>query len=225
VKKKILIVEDEVEIVNLIKNRLNENLFEIDIALDGREAMNYILSNNYDLVILDIMLPKVNGMDICSHLHKHKPSTFIFVISALSSEAEKIKAYEMGADSYTIKPFSPKVLASEVTALFRRCHVYQHVVQKNEISLDEDFSTLTIDGHNLQLTPSEYLIFSTLFENRRAPFSRLDLASLIYEYGQGDISERGIDSHIAHIRKKLEPFDQKNLIETVRGKGYVINAH
>lgn len=223
-KKKILIVEDEYEIVCLIKNRLDPELFIVDYALDGREAMDFILANQYDLVILDIMLPKVNGLEVCRYLHRHAPSTFIFIISALAGESQKIEAYEMGADSYIAKPFSPRVLASEVMALLRRCNSYQHVVRHNEISLEDDFFRLRINGHVLQLTPSEYLIFSTLFENRRSPFSRLDLASLIYEHGQGDISERGIDSHVAHIRKKLHPFDQKDLIETVRGKGYVINA-
>ena len=224
-KKKILIVEDEFDIVCLIKNRLSEDLFEVDFTLDGREAMDLILDKTYDLVILDIMLPKVNGLEICDYIHKHMPSTFIFIISALNSEKEKIKSYEMGADSYTNKPFSPKVLASEITALFRRHTIYNHVVNKSEIFLDEDYFRITINGHSLQFTPSEYLIFSTLFENRRSPFSRLDLTGLIYDQGQGDISERGIDSHIAHIRKKLEPFSQKALIETVRGKGYVINEY
>lgn len=224
-KKKVLIVEDEYEIVCLIKNRLNEDLFEVGFALDGQEAMDLLLANTYDLVILDIMLPKINGLEICNYIHKHMPSSFIFIISALNSEKEKVKAYELGADSYTNKPFSPKVLVSEITALFRRHTSYHQVVNHSEIFLDEDYFRLSINGHNLQLTPSEYLIFSTLFENRRAPFSRLDLSSLIYEQSHGDISERGIDSHIAQIRKKLEPFDQKNLIQTVRGKGYVINEY
>jgi len=224
-KKKILIVEDELDIVRLIKNRLHPELFEVDYALDGREALDFILTTNYDLVILDIMLPKINGFEICSYLHKNAVATFIFVISALTEDAQKVKAYELGADSYISKPFSPKVLASEIMALFRRCHAYKDITKKNNITLDDDYFRLWINGCELQLTPSEYLIFSTLFENRHLPFSRLDLATLIYEYDQGQISERGIDSHIAHIRKKLLPFEKQTLIETVRGKGYVINAH
>jgi DNA-binding response OmpR family regulator len=224
-KKKLLIVEDEIDIVRLIENRLDTDLFTIDFALDGRQAMDCILTNTYDLVTLDIMLPKVDGMKICSHLHRYMPSAFIIVISALTGESQKIKAYEMGADCYIPKPFSPRVLASRIMAFFRRSQTPEHVVQHHAISLKDDYFQLEIDGHSLQLTPSEYLIFTTLFRNRRMAFSRLDLAALIYEHGQGEIGERGIDSHIAHIRKKLQPFGQKELIETVRGKGYVINAH
>ncbi len=223
-KKRILIVEDEIEIITLIQNRLSEDLFIIDFALDGKEAMDYFLGQTYDLVILDIMLPTVNGLEICTHLHKNYPKTFIFIMSALISESHQIKAFDLGADSYISKPFSPRVLVSEVMALFRRCNIYNDVVAQNEITLKDDFFQVVINGHILQLTPSEYLIFSTLFENRRLPFSRMDLSSLIYDYGQGEISERGIDSHIAHIRKKLHRFKQKDLIKTVHGKGYVINA-
>lgn len=223
--KKILIVEDEFDIVHLIKNRLNAELFEIDFALDGRSAMDRILETTYDLVILDIMLPKINGLEICNYLHRHSPSSFIIIISALSRDAEIINAYEMGADSYISKPFSPRVLASEIMALFRRCNIYKQVVHKSEISLEQEYFRLRIDGHTLQLTPSEYLIFSTLFENQKRSFSRLDLVSLIYEQGQGNLTERSIDSHVAHIRKKLRPFNHSTLIETVRGRGYVINAH
>jgi len=164
-------------------------------------------------------------MDICNYLHKNATSTFIFIISALGSEEQKIKAFEMGADSYINKPFSPKVLASEIMALFRRCNTHKQMIDKSEITLDEDYFQVNINGHTLQLTPGEFLIFSTLFENKHMPFSRFDLVTLIYESGQGEISERGIDSHIAHIRKKLEPYKYKELIETVRGKGYVINGH
>lgn len=223
-KKRILIVEDEVEIITLIQNRLSPDLFIIDSATDGQEAMDHIIKKTYDLVILDIMLPKVNGLEICTYIHKRHTKTFIFIMSALTSESQKIKAFDLGADSYISKPFSPRVLVSEVRALFRRCATYDEVVQENEISLKDDFFQVIINGHTLQLTPSEYLIFSTLFENRCLPFSRTDLSTLIYDYGQGEISERGIDSHIAHIRKKLHAFEQKSLIKTVHGKGYVINA-
>jgi DNA-binding response OmpR family regulator len=223
-KKRILIVEDEVDIITLIQNRLNTDLFTIDSALDGQEAMDYLLSQTYDLVLLDIMLPKVNGLEICRYIHKYHPKAFIFIMSALTKESQKIKAFELGADSYICKPFSPRVLVSEVMALFRRFNTYEHVVLHNEITLKENFYQLVINGHILQLTPSEYLIFTTLFKNRHYTFSRAELSSLIYDYGQGEISERGIDSHISHIRKKLHRFEQKNLIETVHGKGYVINA-
>lgn len=223
-KKRILIVEDELDIVRLIQHRLNPDLFEIDFSLDGQCAMDRLIESSYHLVILDIMLPKVDGLSICNFIHKNAPQTFIFIISALGQDSDKIAAYEMGADMYICKPFSPKVFATEIMALFRRCNVYQKIIGGNEILLDEKRFKLAIDGHDLQLTPSEYLIFKTLYQNKKQSFSRSDLVALIYDEGQGNLCERSIDSHIAHIRKKLEPFDQSRLIETVRGKGYAIHA-
>lgn len=224
-RKKVLIVEDENDIVHLIRNRLDAELFDVDTAGDGQQAMEKILAQTFDLVILDIMLPKIDGLQICSHLHRYAPGSFIMIISALSQESDKIRAYELGADSYVSKPFSPKVLASEIMALFRRGNRYDALVQHREIMLIPERFSLGVDGHTIQLTPSEFLIFETLFNHRRQSFTRADLAEVIYDNALGELSERSIDSHIAHIRKKFEPLQLEGLIETVRGRGYAIDVH
>lgn len=223
-KKNILIVEDEEAIVNLIKNRLNSDIYNIDVALDGNDALLKISSNTYDLITLDIMLPFVDGFEICKKLRQKSKQTLVIMISALDTMEFKSKGYDIGIDDYIAKPFSAKELAIKIQSQLRRREEISSlkIEQLSNIILDEESKEIIINGFTIEFTPSEYLILSTLILNKNRVYSRADLVQLIYDNYFGEIDEQGINSHIYHIREKVKQFYDKDIIKTVRGMGYKI---
>jgi len=223
-KKRILIVEDEESIVGFIAKRLDDSMYDIDIAYDGREAMAKVASNTYDLVTLDIMLPYVDGFEICTLLRQQSKQTLVIMVSALDTLAFKSKGYACGVDDYIAKPFSAKELAIKITALLRRQAEQHssHTPQLSHVILNEESREILVNGHALEWTPSEYLILSTMILYPNRVYSRQELAALIYDHYLGEIDEQGINSHIYHIREKVKQVYDKDIIKTVRGAGYKI---
>ena len=226
-KKKLLIIEDETAIADLIIQRFQSSLYDVDIASDGREALVMLSTKHYDLATVDIMLPHIDGLTLCKKFRELSPQTFLIIISALDEEQSKLAAYANGADDYMSKPFSPKELLAKVESHFRREDT-ANATQSNFIQnllLDDEKKEIKINGFNLSVTPSEYLLLFTLIKNPQKLFSREELSYLIYENSLGEIDSRGIDAHISHIRKKIKKFDAIEYIKTVHGQGYILNEH
>jgi DNA-binding response OmpR family regulator len=223
-KKNILIVEDEETIVNFIKNRLSSDIYNVDIALDGKIATSKINSNSYDLITLDIMLPFVDGFEICKTIRKKSKKTLVIMVSALDTIEFKSKGYETGIDDYIAKPFSAKELAMKITAMLKRIEEISNAKTQSvhNIMLNEDLKEIIVNGFSIDFTPSEYLILSVLINNKNRVYSRSDLAQLIYDNYFGEIDEQGINSHIYHIREKVKQFYDTDIIKTIRGMGYKI---
>lgn len=226
-KYKILIVEDEHEISGLISRRLDAHFYDVDFAKDGREALIKIASKEYDLITLDLMIPHIDGFEICQEVRKRYKDTLIIVVSALETEEDKINAYKLGADDYVCKPFSPQELGMKIKVLLKRRYELQADTLQiaNDISLDIGSQQVRVLGTLVDFTPSEFVIFNTLFAYPKKVFSRLDLAQIIYDNYLGSISEKHIDSHIYRIRKKLAAYDKKDIIKTIHGVGFIINEH
>ena len=226
-KKRVLIIEDEKAIADLIVQRFQTSLYDVDVASDGREALALLSTNQYDLATVDIMLPYIDGITLCKKFREHSPQTFLILVSALDEEETKLKGYSYGADDYITKPFSPKELLAKVTSHFRRADTLtsQTSIITQNILLENDKKEIKINGYKLPLTPSEYLLIFTLLTHPKKLFSREELSYLIYENNLGEIDSRGIDSHISHIRKKIKKFDTIEYIKTVHGQGYIINEH
>ncbi len=226
-KKRLLIIEDEKAISDLIIQRFESSLYDVDVASDGREALTLLCTNKYDLATVDIMLPHVDGLTLCKKFREHSPQTFIIILSALDEEETKLKGYTFGADDYISKPFSPKELLAKVESHFRRHDTLTSQQSKitQNLLLDDNKKEIKINGFHLPLTPSEYLLFFTLLNNPKRLFSREELSYLIYENNLGEIDSRGIDSHISHIRKKIKNIDSLEYIKTVHRQGYIINEH
>jgi len=224
VKKSILIVEDEETIVDFIKKRLNSDIYNVDIAYDGKQAMSKITSNSYDLITLDVMLPYVDGFEICEEIRKKSKKTIIIMLSALDTIDFKTKGYDKGIDDYIAKPFSPKELAMKIQSLLKRREEISSLQSKSiyNIILNENTKEIIVNGYKIDFTPSEYLILSILIINKNRVYSRQELSELIYENYFGEIDEQGINSHIYHIREKVKLFYDKDIIKTVRGMGYKI---
>jgi len=226
-KKRVLIIEDEKAIVDLIMQRLKSTLYDVDVALDGREALILFEKNHYDLATIDIMLPYIDGLTLCKKFRERSPQTYLIVVSALDEEETKLQGYTFGADDYMTKPFSPKELLAKIESYFRRCDTLRSQVSKivQNILIDDEKKEIKINGFSLMLTPSEYLLFYILVKNPKKLFSREELSWLIYENNFGEIDSRGIDSHISHIRKKIKQFDTTEYIKTVHGQGYIIHEY
>ena len=226
-KYNVLIVEDEPEIVKLIENRLDTEKFNVTIAMDGEIALDYIETNHYDLLTLDIMLPHVDGLTLCSSTRQKHKDSLILVISALDTLEQKEKAYMLGADDYIPKPFSPKLVALKIESLLRRrvemlnaplpCHA--------NIQHDDNLKQFYVHGHPLMLTVSEYTIFKILFETPKKVFSKEELSQILYNEDIGNIDKDGIGTHIYQIRKKIALQSKDNIIQTVRNVGYTLYEH
>ena len=221
---KILIVEDEPDIVRLIQNRLKSEKFDVTIAMDGKEALDYIVSNHYDLVTLDIMLPHVDGLTLCENVRKCHKDSLILIISALDTVEQKEKAYLLGADDYIPKPFSPKLVALKIESLLKRRVEILNATLPFYVNIQQDteLKQFYIQGHPLLLTLSEYTIFKILFETPKKVFSKEELSQILYNEDIGNIDKEGIGTHIYQLRKKIALISEDNIIKTIRNVGYTL---
>ncbi|KAB7705926.1 response regulator [Bacillus aerolatus] len=227
--KKILVVDDEQSIVTLIKYNLEQTGYEVITAFDGEEAMEKALGEQPDLIVLDWMLPRLDGMEVCKELRQQKVTTPILMLTAKDEEFDKVLGLELGADDYMTKPFSPRELLARVKAILRRL---QHVPKQEETnSQEEGFTVLDIQifpekyeayfrGDLLDLTPKEFELLLYLMENKGRVLTRDQLLSAVWKYDfAGDT--RIVDVHISHLREKIEENTRKpEYIKTIRGLGY-----
>lgn len=223
-KYKILIVEDETDIVKLIQNRLDSELFDVTIAMDGAEALRLIETKHYDLVTLDIMLPHVDGLTLCENVRQRHKDSLILIISALDTIERKEKAYALGADDYIDKPFSPKLVALKIESLLKRRVelTTASLASFENLQHDENLKHFLIEGKRLALTFSEYTILKILFESPKKVFSKEELSQILYNEDIGNIDKEGIGTHIYQVRKKIASLSDDNVIKTIRSVGYTL---
>jgi len=224
-KYKVLIVEDEPDIVKLIQNRLDKEKFEVSVALNGEEALTLIQKYHFDVLTLDIMLPYINGLTLCEKVRQEHKDSLILIISALDTIEKKEKAYELGADDYIDKPFSPKLVALKILSLLKRREELAHISFKSSKTLqhDEDLKLFLINGKKLTLTVSEYTILKILFKTPKRVFSKEELSQILYNDNIGTIDKNGIGTHIYQIRKKMALLGEDDMIKTIRSLGYTIH--
>jgi DNA-binding response OmpR family regulator len=218
----ILIVEDEPELVSVLKSYLEQAKFQVFTAYRGDTGLQIWEERQPDLVILDLNLPGMDGLDIARHIRRQR-HTPIIMLTARVEETDQLIGLELGADDYITKPFSPRVVVAKVRAVLRRREVGQEtsqVVKVLDVEIDQQAHSASRQGTTLDLTPTEFSLLVTLAEQPGRVFSRFQLL----EATQGSAYEgyeRTIDAHIKNLRAKLEP-DPKNpkYIETVFGVGY-----
>ena len=222
---KILIVDDEISIRELIKFNLEKAGFSVLESGDGNEALYLVKSHRPELLILDLMLPGLDGLEVCRNIKSNRDTAGIPIImlTAKSDEIEKIIGLEMGADDYLTKPFSPRELVARIKAVLRRSQMT--TVQEGELSLGKlkmNFSRYEVflGSEKLELTPKEYELLKLFVTNIGKVFSREKLLEKVWGYEYfGDT--RTVDVHVRHIRAKLEQDPEiAEAIETVRGVGY-----
>lgn len=222
-KDTILVVEDEYDIRELLKEFLTEAGYDVVTAEDALEALEKFKSFNYNLIILDIMLPKIDGYVLCEIIRKES-NVPIIMLTALDSEENQLKGFDLNIDDYITKPFSMKVFLKRVEAVLRRekkilddTIIPQEINYKN-IKVDTDAFLVFVNGNKIDLTIKEYELLITLLKNRGKVLSRENLLSTIWGYDYYNDS-RVIDTHIKNLRKKLN----LDFIETIRGVGYGVD--
>ena len=228
-RHKILIVEDEPEIVRLIRNRLDATLYDVTIAYCGDEALDLIQTKHFDLLSLDIMLPSVDGLTLCDEVRKLHKDSLIIIVSALDLEEQKEKAYLLGADDYIPKPFSPKLVALKIASLLnRRSEMNQNSqkiepIKKETLQHHKDLKRFYIENRALILTLSEYTILEELYTTPKKLFSKEELSQILYNKNIGNIDKKGIGTHIYQLRKKIAKYTNEEIIKTVRNMGYTLH--
>lgn len=224
---KILVVDDEEHIVELIKFNLESNGYEIITATDGKEAYEKAITETPDLILLDIMLPILDGIEVCKKLKKEKNTEDIPVImlTAKGEETDKVLGLEIGADDYITKPFGIRELIARIKAVLRRSSTSQsqqedlEIIKIDNIIINIERHEVSVDDEVKELTLKEFELLKVLAENRGKVLSRNYLLDKIWGYDfYGET--RTVDVHIRHLRKKLN--DKNHLIETIRGVGYKI---
>ena len=221
---KLLIVDDEQKIREVIREYSEFNGHEVDEAADGMTAVGLCKLNDYDLIILDVMMPKLDGFSACKEIKKLKDIPVI-MLSARSEEYDKLFGFELGIDDYVVKPFSPKELMARINAvLMRRSRQIPNPSGTQTfagLSVNIAARTVYVDGKKIELTPKEYELLFYLIENRNIALSRDKLLQDIWGYDFfGD--DRTIDTHIKNLRNNLGPY--RNYIVTLRGVGYKFEA-
>lgn len=219
--KSILIIEDDKNIVELLKFNLEKSEFKVEYSYDGLEGLNMLIVGSYDLVILDLMLPSMDGVNICKNIRKNEAlkNLPIIMLTAKSTEDDILMGLEIGADDYITKPFSIKELVSRVKALLRRSKISladSQVIKIKDLVINSQEHTVYKANKRVELTLKEFYLLFTLAENKNKVLSRSFLLDKIWGYEY--IGEtRTIDVHIRHLRSKL---NDTKLIQTVRGIGY-----
>ena len=224
---KILIVEDEPNQVELIEFNLNSEGYEVVVARDGEEALNLAEEENPDLILLDWMLPKVSGIEVCRQLRRSKMTREIPIVmlTARSEESDKIRGLDIGADDYITKPYSIKELLARVRAAMRRpsASVISDQLIVGNIVVDLQKHIVAIDGLQVNLGPTEYRLLVTLMQSPERVFSREQLLDHVWGIS-ANVDTRTVDVHVARLRKVIEVGANKNIIRTVRGFGYALKA-
>jgi len=221
--REVLVVEDEPDIRRLVVLHLERDGFRCRTAATGTDALREVKTAVPDLVVLDLMLPELDGLEVCRRLRRDPgtASVPIIMLTAKSDEVDRVVGLEVGADDYVAKPFSPKELVARVRAVLRRAHPDQAtpVMSVGPITLDAVRHTVSLSGHALVLTPKEFDLLQALLESAGRVLSREYLLNRVWGYARADVIEsRTVDVHVRRLRAKLG--DSGRLIATVKSVGY-----
>ncbi|MFM1932876.1 MAG: hypothetical protein RL226_2179 [Bacteroidota bacterium] len=222
--KKALIVEDDADIRRLLELHLRDLYFEVTSASDGMQGLALALSSSFDFIILDIMLPRMDGIDLCKELRNRKLTVPIMMLTSRSEEIDKVVALETGADDYMTKPFGTRELQARIKAIMRRMPestpTESKLLQIDELTIDLAKRLVKKNATTLQLTPKEFELLALLVQNPGKTYSRLDLLELIWNYNYEGY-EHTVNSHINRLRRKIEAdIHNPQYILTSWGIGY-----
>jgi response regulator receiver domain protein len=213
---RVLVVDDEKLIRDVIKEYLLLENIKVDEAENGLQAVDEVKHNDYDIIIMDIMMPKMDGYTACREIKKIKDIPFI-MLSARGEEYDKLIGFDLGIDDYVTKPFSPKELVARIKVITKRKDVVNNIFEIEGVRLDDVAHDVYVDGKKIYLTPKEYELLKYFFDNKNIALSRENLLNHVWGFDfYGD--DRTVDTHVKTLRKHLGKY--KDLIVTVRGMGY-----
>jgi len=221
---KLLLVEDEPKLASFIKKGFENEAYELEIAYDGRVGKSLLQRNQYDVVILDVNLPYVNGFELCRLLREQDRHVPVLLLTALDSLDDKVTGFEAGADDYLVKPFEFKELLLRTRALAKRrsdAAGVKRVLTMADLELNLDAKTVIRSGQRIDLTTREYALLEYLLLNRGRTVSRVDIAERVWELNF-DTNTNVIDVYVSYLRKKIDKGFAPKLIHTMVGMGYVM---
>lgn len=221
--KKILIIEDEKNISSFVKMELEFEGYITQVIEDGKQGLDEAINKDYDLILLDLMLPSLNGIEICRRLKKEK-DTPIIMLSAKDSVMDKVSGLQMGADDYVSKPFAIEELLARIQVVFRRDNnLNSKILNFKDLSINIDSRVVKKGDEELNLTNKEYELLLYLMENKEKVISRFSLLESVWGYNY-ETETNVVDVYVRHLRNKLDTEDKEEYIKTVRSIGYVMRS-
>jgi len=221
VGKNILLVEDDEKISKLVKELLEEDSYHVTQSFDGDDGYSKIIENNYDLILLDIMLPKLNGYKVCRQVRSAGITTPILMLTAKSGEYDLEEGLDTGANDYLKKPFSSIELKARIRALLRNNKFENNEVTSNDLTVNLDARKVTIDDKNLEVSDREFELLFYLIKNKNIVVSKTEILEDVWEnYFPQEEEHNLVEVYIGYLRKKLKPHNLDQKISTVRGYGY-----
>jgi two-component system, OmpR family, copper resistance phosphate regulon response regulator CusR len=226
-ERRILIVEDERKIADTLKMGLGENGFDVDVAYDGQIGHQILLSRSFDLVILDINLPGMNGYELCKAVRYRYPNMLVIMLTSMSSLDDKIEGYDAGADDYLVKPFQFRELLLKIRALLKRTagqvEPVGNVLKAADLEMNLDKKEVSRAGQPIKLTAKEFQLLEYLMRNRNRVVSRADLAINVWGV-DFNTNTNVIDVYISYVRNKVDRDYEHKLIQTHVGMGYILKT-
>jgi two-component system copper resistance phosphate regulon response regulator CusR len=224
----ILIVEDEPNVVSVIKRGLNDYGYEVSVATNGLTGLQMALDYPFDLIILDIMLPSLDGVQICKRVREHNQLVPILMLTALDSTMNIVSALDSGADDYLVKPFEMVELAARIRTLLRRAggnlQVEKTIYKIADLEVDVDSKIVTRNNIPIALTSTEYRLLVYFIKNQKKVLSRIQILESVWDI-DFNLGTNVVDVYVNYVRKKLDTNNQQKLIHTVFGMGYVMKLN
>jgi DNA-binding response OmpR family regulator len=217
----VLIIEDETKVASFISRGLEEEGYSVDVAYDGKQGLDLLKESIYDVVLLDLMIPEIDGLEVLKRARSWGISTPVLIITAKSSKEDVVKGLDTGSDDYLTKPFSFDELLARIRALLRRSkQVDTHILEYGHVVLDPYNRKLSVDSKEVELTEKEFLIMEFLLKNPERPLTRNEIAEYVWQ-NKGE-STNIVDVYVNFLRKKLDSLSTRRYIHTVRGTGYIL---
>jgi len=218
----ILIVEDDKKLSNILKFAMKNERYSVDIAIDGEEALEKAMKNNYNMILLDIMLPKKDGLIVCKELRDHHIHTPIIMLTARGTLDDRVTGLDLGADDYMVKPFGMEELVARIRTVLRRRKTADSDIRKvGDLIMDKQKHEVTRAGKIISLTPKEYKLLDILITSPGHAIKRRELIDHAWGPGFKEANNE-LNVHIKYLRTKIEKGNKKLFIHTVRGVGFVI---
>ena len=221
---RLLVVEDEMKVASFLKRGLEAENYAVDVATDGEDGLHLATTQDYDLILLDILLPKLNGLEVLRKLRDRNIRTPVVMLTARGSLGDRVQGLDFGADDYLVKPFAFEELLARIRALLRRRTTGgSPIVRVGPILMDPVAHRVTVQDDEIDFTPKEYALLEYLMHHEGTVCTRQMIAQHVWDINF-DTYTNLIDVFINHLRKKLQPFGCDRMIRTVRGVGYVLEA-
>jgi DNA-binding response OmpR family regulator len=224
----ILLIEDELDVVNFVKKGLGEESFEVSVALNGVDGLEMASKNQYDIILLDIMIPEKNGIEVCKEIRFKGIQTPILFLTALNTPDNIALGLNSGADDYLVKPFKFNELIARINAILRRLNLEKKGSQVSQAKyflsnmvFDDDAKKVSRNGKEISLTPTEYRLLFTLLKNKGKVLSRIELLENAWDISF-NLGTNVVDVYINYLRKKIDTDFEPKLIHTVVGMGYIL---